>query len=64
MNCCPLLERLMEIERAIGVEDSATVRRMVIAAQECYLKMQKESVESLRPKLGPNRTSSNTTPPY
>ena len=52
----------MEIERAIGVEDSATVRRMVIEAQECYLQMQKESVESLRSKLGPNRGPRHTTP--
>ena len=53
-----LLERLIEIERAIGVKDPITLRRMVIDTQDYVLQMQKEYAEFLRPKQGPIRTQS------
>jgi hypothetical protein len=56
MNTCPLIERLIEIERCIGVCDAATIRKMVVEAQDCALKMHKEFAESLRPMQGPDRT--------
>lgn len=43
-----VLERLLEIERALGVQDTPTVRSMVIEAQELILRLQKESIESVR----------------
>lgn len=43
-----VLERLLEIERALGVEDTPTVRSMLIEAQELILKLHKESIESAR----------------
>ena len=43
-----VLERLLEIERALGVQDTPTVRSMVIEAQELILKLQKEAIESVR----------------
>lgn len=41
-----ILERLLEIERAIGVEDTPIVKRMVIDAEEFILKLQRESMET------------------
>jgi hypothetical protein len=52
-----LLERLIEIERAIAVKDSSTIRNMAIEAQDCVLQMQKETAENLRPKQGPDPRS-------
>ena len=43
-----VLERLMEIERAVGVQDTHTVKRMVIDAEEFILKLQKESIQTIR----------------
>ena len=56
MNTCPLIERLIEIERAIGFYDGATIRKMLREAQDCALRMHKEFAESLRPMQGPDRT--------
>ena len=58
MDSGSLLERLIEIERAIGVKDSIALRRMVVDTQDYVLQMQKEYAEFLRPKQGPNRTQS------
>ena len=41
MHARQLLERLIEIERAIGVEEPLTVREMVMEAQEYLLEVQK-----------------------
>lgn len=43
-----VLERLLEIERAVGVQDAQTVRRMVIDTEEFILKLQRESIRTLR----------------
>ncbi len=48
-----LLEKLIEIERSIGVETNTAVRKQVLEAQDCLLAMQKEMVEKLR--KGPGR---------
>jgi hypothetical protein len=50
MNASQLLTKLTEIERAIGVVDSITLRKMVVEAQEFVLQTQKENVEHLRRK--------------
>ena len=36
-----VLERLLEIERAIGIQDAPAIKRMVVEAQELILKLQK-----------------------
>ena len=41
MHVKQLLERLIEIERAIGVQEPQTVRAMVMEAQEYLLGLQK-----------------------
>ncbi len=41
MHAKQLLERLIEIERAIGVEEPLAVREMVMEAQEYLLEIQK-----------------------
>ena len=43
-----VIERLIEIGRAVGVKDAATVRSMVADAQDCVLQWQKEYVNSAR----------------
>jgi hypothetical protein len=43
-----LLRKLFEIERAIGVEDSSTIRSMVIDAQDRVLQVQWDLKKSLR----------------
>ena len=43
-----LLRKLFEIEWAIGVEDSSTIRSMVIDAQDRVLQMQWDLKRSLR----------------
>jgi hypothetical protein len=45
MDCVLVLRRLSEIERAIGVLDSFSVRRMVIETQDYILQLQGESVK-------------------
>lgn len=48
MDFLQMLRKLHEIERAIGVLDSLSVRRMVIEAEDCLLELQKESVKASR----------------
>jgi hypothetical protein len=55
MNLAPLLEKLIQIERAIDTQELATVRKMVIIAQDSVLELQKQSVESSRIMPGPIR---------
>jgi hypothetical protein len=43
-----LLEKLIQLERSIGVETETTLRRQVIDAQDCVLAMQKEIAENFR----------------
>lgn len=42
-----LLQKLIAIERAIGVANSNTVRNMVYETESHLLKMQREAVEAL-----------------
>lgn len=46
MTCADLLQKLITIERSIGVESNSTVRELVQDAQDCLLQMQKEQAES------------------
>jgi hypothetical protein len=46
MNACVLLEKLINIERSIGVDGPTLLHMKVIDAQECLLEMQKEMAES------------------
>lgn len=48
MNPRILLEKLIDIEQSIGVETDSTLRRKVLDAQDCLLRMQGELVERLR----------------
>jgi hypothetical protein len=43
-----LMEKLIEIERSIGVETNTTVRKQVLDAQDYLLGMQREIAEKLR----------------
>ena len=48
MNCLQVLRRLREIERAIGVLDSVSIRRMIIEAEDCVFELQKEAAKTGR----------------
>ena len=48
MNCSQLLHRLSEIERAVGVLDLISIRRMVHETQDYILQSQKESAQAVR----------------
>lgn len=45
-----VLRRLLEIERAIGVLDALSVRRLVMETQEYVLQCEKNVLETLRLK--------------
>jgi hypothetical protein len=47
-DCLQVLWRLTEIEPAVGILDSLSIRRMVIGAQDNIVQSQKESVETIR----------------
>jgi hypothetical protein len=56
MRAAEVLARLIEIERAIGVEDPLRVREMVMEAQECVLEIQKAAADRLQnERLAPDR---------
>jgi hypothetical protein len=55
MSAVELLEKLIEIERAIGVEEPRKIREMVMQAEEYLLEIQKNAARS-----APNR---NAFPP-
>lgn len=48
MDCLQVLRRLSEIERAIGVLDSISIRKMLIDTQDYILLSQKNSLETAR----------------
>lgn len=50
MNSSQLLNKLTEIERAIGVVDTLSLRRMIVEAQDYILQTQKETIQELRQK--------------
>ncbi|HLY40176.1 MAG TPA: hypothetical protein VKR52_03140 [Terracidiphilus sp.] len=50
MDTAVILEKLIEIEKALGVRELATIRKMIIDVQESILEMQKRSVDTLRAK--------------
>lgn len=56
MNCSQVLIKLTEIERAIGVVDSLSLRKMILEAQDFILQSQKQNVEELRLHL-PRKTA-------
>ncbi len=45
VTCTDLLNKLITIERSIGVVHNSTLRDMVEDAQDCVLEMQKETAE-------------------
>jgi len=46
MNHKDLLDKLIQIERAIGVETNFTVKKMLMEAEECLLELEKEGLQS------------------
>jgi hypothetical protein len=52
VNFYPLVQKLIEIERAVGVLESSEIRAMVIEAEETVLQIQKEAVEILGVERG------------
>jgi hypothetical protein len=48
MNPVLILEKLLDIDRAIGREDTTVIRKKIIEAQDCVISMQKAQMESLR----------------
>jgi hypothetical protein len=48
MNTSVLLEKLVQIERSIGIETNNTLRAMVLDAQDCALALQKSLAQHLR----------------
>jgi hypothetical protein len=48
MNHQKLLDKLIRIERAIGVEDNLTLQKMLMDAEESLLALEKERVQTLR----------------
>jgi|HubBroStandDraft_2_1064218.scaffolds.fasta_scaffold985426_1 hypothetical protein len=47
MNQETLLDKLVQIEHAIGVESDHTVHIMLMEAEDCLLQMEKEMVDKL-----------------
>jgi hypothetical protein len=47
VTCTDLLQKLIAIEKSIGLEPNSAIRGMVQDAQDCLLQMQKEQAESL-----------------
>lgn len=54
-----LLSRLLEIERAIGVLDAVSLRRLVMEAEEYVLQYEKSSLQVLQLKLLRTRSYRN-----
>ena len=58
MRAKDLLLKLIDIERAIGVEEPFKVREMVMQAQECLLAIQKSLADQLpQERLAPATVS-------
>jgi len=47
MDTTSLLQKLIEIEQAVGREELATIRRMIVEAQECVLGVPKSALSRL-----------------
>lgn len=54
MNTNVLLQKLIEIERSIGVETDSAIRHKVQDAEECLLRMQGQRVDELRTQAAAN----------
>jgi len=52
MNRDSFMEKLIDIERAIDSVSPVTLRYMVIDAQECFLLMQRDCENCVRPDPG------------
>jgi hypothetical protein len=48
MHTVQLIRKLREIERALEVEDLSTIRNLVIEAEQCALRVQRETEEQTR----------------
>jgi hypothetical protein len=48
MNHRELLQRLIRIERAVGVETNLTIQKMIMDVQTCLLAQEKARVEHLQ----------------
>jgi predicted transcriptional regulator len=48
MNTVVLLEKLNKIERALDIEERATIRELLREAQQCALQLQRETPEQMR----------------
>jgi hypothetical protein len=48
MNPVIILEKLLDIDRAIGREDIPAIRKRIMEAQDCLLSMQKTQMEIRR----------------
>lgn len=48
MNHRDLLNKLIQIERAIGIQDNLTVQNMLMDAEQCLLDLEKERVQTMR----------------
>jgi hypothetical protein len=46
MEMTTLLNKLLEIEQAIGVEDNAALRKKILEAQDCILRVREVPAES------------------
>jgi hypothetical protein len=53
-----ILEQLLDIERSIGVETNAIVRKKVQDAEDSLLLLQKETVDNLRKEFRGNESRS------
>lgn len=54
LNSDMLLQKLIDLERSIGVETNGALRGKVLDAQECLLRMQGERVQHLRTQVAHN----------
>jgi len=48
MNTIELIQKLHDIECALGVEDSSAIRKRVVEALECAVRLQRETPEQHR----------------
>ncbi len=46
MNNTVLLQKLIAIERSIGMSDNATIRQLVFEAEDCLLEIQRERAQN------------------
>jgi hypothetical protein len=57
VNLSLILEKLIDIEKAIGFQELTTLRMMVIDAQDSVLAMERQSTEDMRNESGSIRRS-------